>query len=717
MDPLEKRLAEWQKLVRNPRRMLERWYTIPTKKGPPRPFKLKRNQRKIVGAWLLDYFGIPGHREPRPVRHIRLKYRQGGISTIDSALNHLISRFTPGFHTLVTGHSKTSTGWVYGMYRRHENFLQQKIKAKGGVELLEIPMFGAKLGNAEALQYQLFGGFQEDPKTGEMVATWIESAGSGIHASVSDFASVTARQFHITEVGKNRSGGSDTWESLMEVNVQCIPEEPQTSIVLEGTAERPSGFFFDMYFDAVAGRNDFRAFFYPFFSDEELSIPLTKDEESRIDNGEDCIVEPIGSEWWKRHYDGDPTGITVDQQAADEKELNRIRGVISEYGAWGINKLRRRHRPERFQKRIQFLIKQRESALKWRQLVGLMKRCQGKMMAFRRQYPSSDVEAFTSTGSCMFDEVLIAARVGEAHRQAEERRGKETKYPVSFNLLTAGEEESSAKPVTIWHPPEPDTEYWIGVDCSRGYESGDPSRASVFNVNKLRQEAVWHGWKNPGRFAADVSWMGKYYRSMAQMTQKGELAGGREAEVIIDVTGGIGAQVQDALKGLDYYSLYMHLKAVGIYSDYGFNTTPTNRNKGLTCLQIWLPYLTIEDVDFWVQLRSFGPGDSPSGKPRGLDGANDDYIAVWLMLAFVAGERRMITLPESAEREALGLPIVDPLGIDLRKSAKEETEEQAIDRRYTRKGRRNTTHPEKPDWRLGYLTRPQRETALHGTQR
>jgi hypothetical protein len=666
-------------------------------------------QKKILGKFLSRYYGISSSenpdkyfRAPRPVRDIKLKYRQGGMSTIDAAIRLHMGRFSSGGDAcFVTGHADSSTRNVYGYYRRFETLLRARIaKERGNLDWLTVPLSGRHMEGTQAgtkthLDWKMFieRVVNDD---GENEDVWESGMGAGVEANLADFASFSGRHVHATEVGRKRATGADPWEVFLENTQQCIPDEPGTSISLEGTAEVASGFMYETWYKAIDGDNDFEPFFFPFFTDEDCRLDLTAIERERIHKGEGHLIQPIGA--------------TTAERADDAKELERIREAISNYKPWGINNLRNRENPHRFRKRLLFLIEMRESALKWRQLIGL-KKCQGRKMAFRRQYPSTADEAFTITGNTIFNEALISSKVEQLTIVARERAAmpEPPQYPISFDTLSSEDEEFDEfgqKNITIWHPPKPRTEYWISVDPSRGQPDGDPGHMTVLDATNHIKVADWHGWRSPGRQASDAAWLGRYFVTDADSDGDGNLVGGRESELIIESTGGIGRQVIDWLIDSGYAALYIHLTQRGSSAQFGFDMTQPHKKRGATALQMWLSTLQIDDVKDWKEFLTFG--QERNGRLMGMNNSPDDRVATWIMLAFKAAEYGMIDVADSEFTEDLGLPIVSAIP-DLPNQPVQQTEPD-----WKSRARRHKRSVGKTDWRFGHLTRRERERVMNG---
>jgi hypothetical protein len=177
------------------------------------------------------------------VRIIILKARQQGFSTyvhgrIYWKLSHRFGR-----KGLVVAHIADSTRSLFDMYKRtHANVpkaVQMQTKYSSRKELV----------------------FSE-LDTGLMVAT---AGGDAIARGE------TLNEVHLSEVAFwPTATASDNFNALMA----SIPNAPDTSIMVESTANGMSGIFYDLWRGAVEGTNGFLAFFSPWFDTPEYRIDV-----------------------------------------------------------------------------------------------------------------------------------------------------------------------------------------------------------------------------------------------------------------------------------------------------------------------------------------------------------------------------------------------------------------------------------------------------------
>jgi hypothetical protein len=138
----------------------------------------------------------------------------------------------------------------------------------------------------------------------------------------------------------------------------------------------------------------------------------------------------------------------------------------------------------------------------------------GDLGLFKQEYPSTPEEAFLTTGHNVFPlDKLASAKHGlEKRNEIGELEGyiyPPTKYKFdreteTFNPDPFGE-------LRVYHKPEKNKRYVIGVDVSEGIVDGDLSVAQVLSVPRLEQVATYQGTIDPNAFGDLLYSLGKWY--------------------------------------------------------------------------------------------------------------------------------------------------------------------------------------------------------------
>lgn len=206
---------------------------IRTKSGTIVPFALNRIQLHIH-ARLNAQLERTGK-----VRAIILKGRQGGASTYIGGRFYHKTSMHRGIQTFILTHALDATDNLFAMVERF--YKHNPIK----------PITSAA--NAKELS---FGELESGYSVGTARATEIGR-------------SSTIQLLHWSEVAFSQNA-SDHFSGL----VQTVPDEPGTEIILESTANGPTGEFYQRWQQAEAGIGDYEAIFVPWFWSEEYRRPV-----------------------------------------------------------------------------------------------------------------------------------------------------------------------------------------------------------------------------------------------------------------------------------------------------------------------------------------------------------------------------------------------------------------------------------------------------------
>ncbi len=210
---------------------------IRTKSAKVIPFRLNKAQR------YLDSRIEDQRRRTGKVRIVVLKGRQQGCSTYTEGRFFWLVSNRKGLRAYILTHEADATANLFDMVQRyHDNqppFTQRDLKNKSS-KLLE---------------------FYHD--SGYRVGT-AGNKGAG--------RSSTAQLFHGSEV----AFWPNADEHLAGV-LQAVPNENNTEVILESTANGVGGVFYDYVMDADAGRGDFELVFIPWFWQDEYRSKVPAD--------------------------------------------------------------------------------------------------------------------------------------------------------------------------------------------------------------------------------------------------------------------------------------------------------------------------------------------------------------------------------------------------------------------------------------------------------
>lgn len=202
--------------------------------------KIKTKKKKII-SFVMNTAQIYTHnileeqlRRTGKVRVLILKGRQQGLSTYVAARFYHKSSMWSATNVYILSHEQTATDNLFNMVDRYHEHNPLA------------PVTGAS--NAKELEF-------EHLDSSYSVATANKKAGG---------RGKTPHLFHGSEVAF-WANAADHFAS----SVQGIPDEPGTEIILESTANGPSGEFYERWQDAEAGKSDYIPIFIPWYWQEE----------------------------------------------------------------------------------------------------------------------------------------------------------------------------------------------------------------------------------------------------------------------------------------------------------------------------------------------------------------------------------------------------------------------------------------------------------------
>ncbi len=211
-------------------------YKIKDKSGNLIPLKFNHAQQEVYDIIKKDY----GH---KPVRIIILKARQLGISTFTEAITTYLATNQPNTDAVILAHINESASKIYEMTQLFINELPEGLKPKQKYQNRKMLMF-------------------DDPNGGDGLKSSIR-----VMVANDSTRGGTYKLAHLSEVA--------FWEhpedALLALN-QAVPMHEESMIIIESTA---NGFnhFYNLWQDAVNGRNDYTPIFFPWYVDPNYSMP------------------------------------------------------------------------------------------------------------------------------------------------------------------------------------------------------------------------------------------------------------------------------------------------------------------------------------------------------------------------------------------------------------------------------------------------------------
>lgn len=410
---------------------IENFLKIRDKTASIVPFKLNPAQQIVMDMIKED------DKANRPKRYIVLKARQMGLSTLFEGLIFHDTANNENKNALIIAHEESASSNLFQMSKLYYENLPDLIR----------PM--KKYSNGKILSF-------ESPETDEK----LKSANPGLRSKIS-----------IATAGAGEVGRSSTIHSLhvselaffpdpkttMLGLLQAIPDQPNTLVVLESTANGVGDYFHEMWQKAVRGENEFTPVFLPWFIDPLYTRPFrTKAEKEQL----------------------------LDEISVENTDMSGNKVRTYEY------ELMKKH---------ELTLEQ----LNWRRYT-MANKCQGDEELFMQEYPSTPEEAFISSGRPKF---AVKSLKKYQTITKEPKRGYLTSNQDGRMIFI----EDSKGYVSIWKEPEPDTFYCIGADVAEGLVIGDYSCATVGDPVTFDTVAMWHGHIDPDLFGVELIKLAKYY--------------------------------------------------------------------------------------------------------------------------------------------------------------------------------------------------------------
>lgn len=242
--------------------------------------------------------------------------------------------------------------------------------------------------------------------------------------------------------------------------------------------------------------------------------------------------------------------------------------------------------------------------MKWLQFGG--KNSSDAVKSLMQEYPTTQEEAFLSTGQTYFSTAKVAKLLQTAPQGVRGELGIDGKGEVIFNSISSGSLEIFNKPVV-------GIKYIIGGDTAEGLASGDAQVLYVINQKTEECDAIYRSQVAPDELSSEAYKLGKFYNWA--------LLG---IEVNKD-----GLWVNDALEKLGYINLYYRKVFDDITQKitkfFGWKTTGATRPFALAALKA---VFFRKDTGFPAQLLNemLTFVRNEKGKPEAMDKKHDDVI-------------------------------------------------------------------------------------------
>ncbi len=446
---------------------------IPTAGGLMIPFVLNPIQ-----LWIHLNYVVPSYKAGLPTRLNILKMRQSGISTYVEAFNFWCALGHQNWNALVVASDEDQAGIVFEMMHNfHENLPEGE---KG------FPNIFVKNKTAELFRfgkpdprYKSFTKEELDPPN------WWMDLNSRIRIR-------SAEQ-------RKRLGRAGTWQSVhasevafwpelrkaMIALMACCHEQPQTSVILETTANGMNEYY-DFWENRAVGTVeilfDWKNIFIPWYWDEKYEMKPPRLEQKFVNEAEEDLWERI---------------------LADEVLWSELDPGLTEERVW--------HK------------------IYWRRFA-IAHKCQNDIEEFNQEWPSTSTEAFKFSGQNVFKASALARiekdirePVWQGTMSVEPVNKAVSRYTRKGVDLEVRMDKFEYGRLLVYEEPQPNEIYGVFADVAEGKaaEGGieakskwDYSVAQVIKVSSyppLEQAAVYHSGIEVSKFGYLLVALAKWY--------------------------------------------------------------------------------------------------------------------------------------------------------------------------------------------------------------
>lgn len=252
--------------------------------------------------------------------------------------------------------------------------------------------------------------------------------------------------------------------------------------------------------------------------------------------------------------------------------------------------------------------------LAWRRWC-IKNNCGGDTNLFKQEYPICPEEAFLTTGSCVFDQVKIMARLKEIEEPI--RKGYfEYKYddtkPEGKKISDIKWIDSEKGYISIYKDPRKEASYTLSGDTA-GDTAGDYFAGHAIDNNTGEQVAVYHHMTDETLFARQMYCLGKMYN-----------------EALIAIEANFSTYPIKELTRLGYHNQYVRDKednfSAGIIPSFGFKTTSITRPLIISSLvDIIRDHVhLINDKFTLLECLTFITNEH--GRKEAMEGKHDDLV-------------------------------------------------------------------------------------------
>lgn len=409
---------------------IENFLKIKDKTATIIPFKLNDAQKLVLDLIRKD------EKDGKPKRYIVLKARQMGLSTLFEGLIFQDTATHENKNSLIIAHEEQASTNLFNMSKLYYENLPDVIR----------PM--KKYANGKNLVFENPTADDNEKRDNPGLRSKINigTAGAGEVGR-----SATYHNIHASEV----AFFPDAKTTMLGL-LQSVPDQPNTLVVLESTANGVGDWFHDMWQKASRGENEFTPIFLPWFIDPGYTRPFRTDSE-------------------REQLESEINMVTKDSNG------NAVYTYEAELMA-----------------KFNLTFEQ----MNWRRYT-IANKCQGDEILFMQEYPATPEESFISSGRPKFS--IKALKKYQTITKEPIKRGYLIEKEGKVTFL-----DDPKGYISLWKTPEPSQFYAIGADVAEGLATGDYSCA-VVGDDQFDVVALWHGHIDPDLFGNELVRLSRYF--------------------------------------------------------------------------------------------------------------------------------------------------------------------------------------------------------------
>ena len=351
-----------------------------------------------------------------------MKFRQPGISTLIEALMYGFTSQRENTNTLILADDEEGANYLFRMSKLYDDMLRQR-------EPHLAPTI--KYSNEKKLEF-------EDKKSLIIIDTGANKDAGRLY---------TFHNAHLSECSRY-----PYFEDTMTSLLQGVPDEPETMVFLETTAN---------------GENEFCEWW--------------RKKEEEVEKGETDWVLMFLS--WKFHEEYTRKFTT------DAEREHFVKTMSDE------------------ERKVMVKHDLTLEQMNWRRFI-IKDKCMGKVKVFNQEYPLTADEAFTTSGKRIFGNDITET-------YDIEKPGKLTE-PLHTGSVVMADNRATFIAMNngffkMYKPPLKGHRYVIASDSSDGIPGGDPACAQVLDRSTWEQVGVLHGAIPPDIFGDNLFALGSFY--------------------------------------------------------------------------------------------------------------------------------------------------------------------------------------------------------------